>query len=285
MQLISVIIPFYSKNSGLLIKSVRSALNQSYTHLEVIVVDDCSPCKAEDELSSLHDPRLRVIRHATNSNGATARNTGVEAASGSVIAFLDYDDEWYPEKLNKQLSLLNEKGLNHVIYSQCKIIEPSGRTFTRPRRAISQHERVGDYLFVACEIIQTSGIMLSASLAQRVQFDDLKRHQDYQYCLALEQVGATFTLLDEVVYDFVQIPKLNDYLFSAMWLENYSSYLSDEATKGFKKIVILRTIIAHKKYIEALLYSVKNNITTSFFSIFLKKVVKGALPSVILEKL
>ena len=284
MKLVSIIIPFYSYKSGLLIKSVSSVLNQTYDNLEVIVVDDCSPCDAEAELSSIKDPRLKIVKHLVNKNGAIARNTGVNSSCGDVIAFLDYDDEWYPQKLQLQVDKLEEKGDEYVIYSRCKIIEPSGRTFLRPRREILAEEKVGDYLFNACEIIQTSGILLSRNLADKVKFDDLKRHQDYQYCLALENAGAKFSLVEDCVYDFIQIPKKNDHVFSLSWLDKYKCFLSVQAQLGFKKLVVLRSVVENGSYSEALYFSHKNKILTYFVSTCCIKLVKAFLPNKLLRK-
>ena len=283
MKLVSVIIPFYSKESGLLVKSVSSVLNQTYENIEVIVVDDCSPCNAEVELSAIEDPRLKIIKHLVNKNGAIARNTGVNSACGDVIAFLDFDDEWYPEKLQLQVDKLEEKGDDYVIYSTCRIIEPSGRTFIRPRREILAEEKVGDYLFGACEIIQTSGILLSKKLAAKVKFDDLKRHQDYQYCLSLENVGAKFSLLENCVYDFIQIPKKNDYIFTLSWLNKYKCFLSEQAQQGFKKLVVLRSVIENGNYIEALGFSYRNRMVAYLISVFCIKFAKLVLPNKLLR--
>ena len=275
---VSVIIPFYSSESGRLNQAVESVLNQSAKNIEVIVVDDCSPISAEQELIHLCDPRIKIIRHDKNTNGGIARNTGIDYATGEFIAFLDYDDIWYSDKLEKQLAFWQSvKSDSAVTYCKCKIIEGS-RVFDRPERGIKAQERVGDYLFANKQIIQTSGIFLPASLAKRVKFHDLKRHQDYQFCLSLEAEGATFHYFDEVLYEFIQIPKLIDYQFSSNWLSNYKQYLSYNAVVGFKKLVVLRAKISHGKYCDALQYAIGNGILRSFIkTIFFnlaKKIIK-----------
>lgn len=279
MILFSVIIPFYSSQPDLLIKAVKSALNQTVSNLEVIVIDDGSPLSAKDELSSINDNRVRVIRHHENSNGGVARNTGIDIARGEYIAFLDYDDIWYENKLERQFELfhVNNKIVdNVVIYSKCKIID-GNRVLIRPLRCIKQDESVGEYLFCAKQIIQTSGIFLKTELAKKVKFDDLKRHQDYQFCLSLESVGAKFFMLDSPSYEFIQIPKLNDYNFSRAWLCSYSKNLNVSAIKGFKKLVILRSMVSHHLYMESFTYSIKNNILISFLDVVLRKIIKKCI--------
>ncbi|MGO2374025.1 MAG: glycosyltransferase family 2 protein [Pseudoalteromonas prydzensis] len=277
MILVSVIIPFYSSTTGLLTKAVESALSQTIENLEVIIIDDCSPVSGAKELELINDDRVRIIRHSKNSNGGIARNTGIDNANGEFIAFLDYDDLWYANKLEKQLAYWHTIGDDSaVIYCQCKVIDGK-RVFNRPERGIAPQERVGDYLFASKQIIQTSGIFLPANLAKMVKFHDLKRHQDYQFCLSLEAEGATFHYLNEVLYEFIQIPKLNNYHFSLNWMNNYQQYLSPNAMLGFKKLVVLRSMIAHGEYLNSLKYSIKNKILTVLFKVLIIKLAKKIL--------
>ncbi|ROS65581.1 glycosyltransferase family 2 protein [Vibrio crassostreae] len=275
---VSVIIPFYSSTTGRLVNAVQSALVQT-TPVEVIVVDDGSPISAESELESIQDKRLQIIRHKSNSNGAIARNTGIMHANHDLVAFLDYDDIWYQDKLEKQLGLfhliVDKSGEmdKTVVYSRCLIVDGK-RTLLRPTRAIDEGESVGDYLFCARQIIQTSGILLTTKMAKDVMFDDLKRHQDYQFCLSLESKGGKFFMCGEPTYEFIQVPKLNDYNFSLLWLEKYDDFLTKNAIQGFKSLVVLRSMITHKHYIDALKYSLKNGMLSSFFAINLLKLTK-----------
>lgn len=105
--IVSVIIPTYNREN-LITKPIRSVLTQSYQDFEIIVVDDCSTDNTEKVVKSFNDPRIKYIRHQRNSGPAIARNTGIENASGSYIAFLDSDDEWLSEKLEKQLNLFQQ---------------------------------------------------------------------------------------------------------------------------------------------------------------------------------
>ena len=274
---VSVVIPFYSKESGRLNNAVKSVLKQTVESIEVIVVDDGSPISAENELKELNDPRIKIFKHAQNSNGGIARNTGINNAVGKFIAFLDYDDIWYQDKLEQQLAFwhsLNDSGA--VIYCKCKIIEGK-RIFYRPERGIKPYEKVGNYLFESKQIIQTSGIFLSAKLAKKVKFHNLKRHQDYQFCLSLESEGAKFYYLNSVLYEFIQVPKLNDYNFSLEWLNKYSEFLTPAAIVGFKKLVVLRSKISHGRYYEAFKYSAKNGFPAYYLKAVLAKLIKSLI--------
>lgn len=103
MTSVSVVIPSY--NSGrFLERAVRSVLTQSFTDIEVIVVDDGS-AQPQAEIESL-DARIRFVRQR-NRGVSVARNHGVEIAQAPLVAFLDHDDEWLPTKLQAQFDLIS----------------------------------------------------------------------------------------------------------------------------------------------------------------------------------
>jgi Glycosyltransferases involved in cell wall biogenesis len=102
---VSVIIPTYNR-AEFLSSAIASVLNQTFQDFEIIVVDDASTDNTHQVVSSFDNYRIKYIRHETNRNGSVARNTGIMMSSGEYIAFLDDDDEWLPEKLKIQVSLL-----------------------------------------------------------------------------------------------------------------------------------------------------------------------------------
>lgn len=105
MPEVSVVIPTYD-GAGTILRAVGSALGQTHRDLEVVVVDDGGSDRTPELLAGLHDPRLRLLRHERNRGTAAARNTGITAARGAFVAFLDSDDEWLPHKLAVQLAAL-----------------------------------------------------------------------------------------------------------------------------------------------------------------------------------
>lgn len=104
---VSVILPTYNR-AHLVGRAIRSVLNQTYQYFEIIVVDDGSTDKTEEIVKSFNDSRIRYIRHDENKGAAAARNTGIKAGGGEFIAFQDSDDEWLPEKLEKQMKVFEE---------------------------------------------------------------------------------------------------------------------------------------------------------------------------------
>lgn len=136
MPIISVVIPSYNRGHCLK-KCLESVLNQTFQDIEVIVVDDASTDETNALIMALSDPRIRYIAHEVNRGGAAARNTGIKAAQGEFVAFLDSDDTWVPQKLEKQLALLNEKGLEYgYVYSWFIRNNPQGEELGRDHFSI-----------------------------------------------------------------------------------------------------------------------------------------------------
>jgi hypothetical protein len=104
---VSVVIPAYG-GADFLAEAVQSVLDQTYTHLELIVVDDASPDSTGDVIRQFADPRLKYILHETNQGAVAARQTGVGVSSGEIIAFLDQDDLYHPEKLQTHVDFLQQ---------------------------------------------------------------------------------------------------------------------------------------------------------------------------------
>ncbi len=104
--IVSVILPTYNR-AHLLKRAAKSVLQQSFTSLELIIIDDASTDATKEVVTELNDPRITYIRHETNQGGPAARNTGISRAKGIYIAFQDSDDEWLYDKLQRQVNLLD----------------------------------------------------------------------------------------------------------------------------------------------------------------------------------
>lgn len=106
-DLISIITPCYNSEK-FLARTIESVLSQTYTNWEMLIVDDCSKDGSFSiaEEYSKKDNRIKVYKNQTNQGACYSRNFAIEIASGKYIAFLDSDDLWYPEKLEKQISFM-----------------------------------------------------------------------------------------------------------------------------------------------------------------------------------
>ena len=101
---VSVIVALYNKASYVE-RAIRSILDQTFTDFEIIVVNDGSADGSDKVVEAIEDPRIKLISQP-NSGAATARNTGIKAANGDLIAFLDADDVWRPDNLAMHTALL-----------------------------------------------------------------------------------------------------------------------------------------------------------------------------------
>jgi glycosyltransferase involved in cell wall biosynthesis len=108
-------------------RAVRSALAQTHRDIELIVVDDASTDDTEQVAKGFRDPRVQYVRHPERRGGSAARNTGIEHSRGGLIAFLDSDDEWLPDKLRHQLDVCSRADTDvGLIYSDFLRVNADG---------------------------------------------------------------------------------------------------------------------------------------------------------------
>jgi len=107
---ISIVIPTYSR-SHLIGRAIKSVLNQTYQNFEIVIVDSSQNNETEKVVDSFNEKRIKYIHNKVKTNTATARNQGVRESSQNsrYIAFLDDDDEWLPQFLEKTVKVLEEK--------------------------------------------------------------------------------------------------------------------------------------------------------------------------------
>ncbi len=104
---VSIVIPTYNR-AHLLSRAIQSVLNQTYADFELIIVDDGSTDETEKLVKSFNSRMIRYIRYRENKGEAAARNAGIQSAKGEYLAFLDSDDEWMSEKLEKQMRIFEK---------------------------------------------------------------------------------------------------------------------------------------------------------------------------------
>lgn len=139
--LVSVIVPTYDRPTFLL-EAVQSVVEQTYQPIELIVVDDASPQSVESVLSAELPKSFdwTCIRHEENRGANAARNTGIAAANGSILAFLDDDDHWELSKLDMQVAALQTDSRNPgVCLVGQRFVESAGRTTHIKRPSVSGH--------------------------------------------------------------------------------------------------------------------------------------------------
>ncbi len=129
MKLVSVIIPCY-KDSKTLCRAINSVVAQSYKPIEIIVINDCSPETEIIEKYLQNYPRIKYFYSKKNLGLAASRNKGIQLAKGEIVAFLDADDEYHPDKIKIQLEYLEE---NTVVTCEVLNILPNGKSYSKSR--------------------------------------------------------------------------------------------------------------------------------------------------------
>lgn len=129
-SLVSVVIPTYNR-ARYLAEAIESLLGQTYTDFEVIVVDDGSTDETPD-VAARYSSEVRYVRQSNSERGA-ARNHGLRLARGEYVAFLDSDDFWKPDKLERDLDFLRDRPDVGLVYADVVLVDEKGRPL-RTRR-------------------------------------------------------------------------------------------------------------------------------------------------------
>ena len=192
---ISVVIPAYraAKYIG---QTLDSVLAQTFTDLEAIVVNDASPDTAElERVLSRYDARVRYIVRETNGGPGAARNTGILAAAGEYLAFLDGDDYWEPDFLAEQMAFLTQHPDVSLVYSNARwFLDGSGATIGS---LMSRSPSNGDPTFEAvvrqqCTVGTSAVVVRRRAVIDAGLFDpEIGNHsEDFDLYLRLAKSGA-----------------------------------------------------------------------------------------------
>ena len=181
MEKVSVIIPMY--NSSKYIKEcVNSVINQTYKNLEIILVDDKSNDSTLKKVNKIKDKRIKIIKLKKNSGAAISRNKGIEEATGDLICFLDSDDYWKKDKIEKQVKFIKDKAF---IYSEYQYLRRNGTHIARVPETITYKELLKN------SAIFTSTVMLNMKYLTKedIYMPDIRMGQDY---------GAWYKILKKI---------------------------------------------------------------------------------------
>lgn len=200
--LVSCVIPTY-RRSDTLNRAIKSVLSQTYKDVEILVVDDNEKESKESKkvaelVDSFNNKRIKLVLQEKHINGAEARNAGVRASTGEYIAFLDDDDEWLPDKIEKQVAILEERpeiGGVSCLYNEYS----SGVVFHScpPYSGENLHRKVFDR---SVAVFTSTVLLRKDALLRAGLFDNtLRRHQDLQLLLDFTRKNKFYALNEYLV--------------------------------------------------------------------------------------
>jgi len=199
--LVSVIIPAYNAER-FIAKTLESVICQTYSNWEALVLDDGS---RDDTIGIVNrfveqDSRIRLYQNPQNMGVAATRNRGIELSSGEFVAFLDSDDVWHADKLEKQLQRAETAQADIVYCSYALVQEKDGsrRDYIVPEET--------DYEKMLYEnVLGCSTVMLKRKLVEQQKFDVNFYHEDYALWLKLLRNGAKAAGISQVLVDYTVI--------------------------------------------------------------------------------
>jgi glycosyltransferase involved in cell wall biosynthesis len=237
---VSVIIPHYN-SLDLLWVAIESISSQTVAPREIIVIDDASGLHFELPSRCGADIALHLIRESENHGAAWCRNRGIEAATGDLIAFLDADDRWLPNKLERCIAAFGAKPAENeakVLFSNVMLID--GSRSMLGNRSPYDGQSMLDFILLDGGYIQTSSIMMWRHQYPLIGFDgSLRRHQDWAFAIRAEMAGCVFVYLHDALVEYslsgpaTSISKASSCEPSLLFFEKYNDLMSKGHISSF----------------------------------------------------
>lgn len=262
----SIVIPCFNR-SGSILPTLLSVKAQAFASYECIIVDDGS----EDGealrrvVEGLEDPRFRYLRRE-NGGGGAARNTGIDAAKGQFIAFLDSDDIWLAHKLANDYTITErELKLRTVLFRPVVVDRGVGKTWVKPHRGPGPEEDISEYLSCDGGFVQTSTLVVPAEVARRVRFaEGLPFGQDTDFAIRLAADGQRFLMAEtpSVIWNDVsasgRLSQKAHYLPMLAWTDHIRPIITPKAYLAYRGWHVARLAapfdlpLALKLYLQAI---------------------------------
>lgn len=190
-ELVSVIMPSYN-TADYIADSIKSVISQTYQNWELIIVDDCSTDNTDDIVSYFSDNRIKYMKNKKNMGAAATRNRALREAKGEWIAFLDSDDLWLPNKLEKQINFMKSNGYVFSYHNYEKIDENNENLnviVTGPK--LITRKEMYNYCYPGCLTF-----MYNVKIIGLLQIKNISKNNDYAMHLKLCKKANCY-LLDE----------------------------------------------------------------------------------------
>lgn len=202
--LVTVVMPTYNSEQ-FVEEAIESVQNQSYKNWELCITDDCSEDSTVEILQRISntDPRIKCYSLDQNSGAACARNNSLAHAQGRFVAYLDSDDLWYPEKLEKQLCFMLENGSGFSCASY-EVVSEDGLPLNK---SIYMMEKVDYKGFLTNNLLQTVGIMVDLSIVPKslLVMPNYRRRQDAATWLQILKAGYPCYGIQDVLCQYRRV--------------------------------------------------------------------------------
>ena len=179
--IVSIITPLFNSEAFIL-ETINSVINQTYKNWELLLIDDCSTDKTIEIAHQfvLKFPNIKLIKNDKNLGAAITRNKGIEASQGTYIAFLDGDDVWKPEKLEKQIAYMQAENCD-VCFSGYEQIDEAGKPLNKLIKALPE---LTYQKYLKSNYIGNLTGVYNAAVLGKIKAPDLRKRQDWLLWLA-----------------------------------------------------------------------------------------------------
>lgn len=251
-DLVSIIMPSY--NTGKYIEdSIRSVLAQTHENWELIIVDDCSTDDTHSIVAAFADPRIRFLEKEVNSGAAESRNWGLREAKGKWIAFLDSDDTWEPEKLEKQIAFMEQNGYKFTCTDYR--IQLNGEwlpyIYTSPNK-------ITPFMMKNYCYFSTITVMYDREYVGLIQIENVRKNNDYAMWLRIIEKAPCYRLPECL----------------SAYIKHEGSISSGSKLKLIKHHYIMWRVAEHESPIAACFLTVRNLFWGTIKKIVYKKKIK-----------
>ncbi len=197
-KIVSIITPTYNSEKYIE-KTIKSVLNQTYSNWELLLIDDCSSDSTISIINKyLNDERIKLFKNKENKGAAVSRNTGIERSRGDFIAFLDSDDFWEKEKLEKQLYFMKEKNCE-ISFTAFNIILDDNEII----KSTKVKSKVNYKQLLKCNYIFCSTVVINKKKFNKIEMPLIRRRQDWGLWLKLlRESGGVALGINEVLCNY-----------------------------------------------------------------------------------
>ena len=258
-DLVSIIMPSY--NTAQFIKqSIQSVLAQTHTNWELIIVDDCSMDNTDEIVGEYFaDERIRYLKNEKNGGAAVSRNYALREAKGKWITFLDSDDLWHPQKLEKQLAFMRENGYKFT-YTDYQI-QLNGEwlpyIYYGPNKVTKR--KMKDYCYFS-----TITVMYDREYVGLIQIEPVRKNNDYAMWLRIIEKTPCYRFNECLSY----------------YIKHDGSISSGSKWKLIKHHYVLWRVAEHKNIFSACVLTMRNLFWGVIKKLKYKKKYTGEFPNV-----